>query len=105
MIKLLAYKSARTNRDTMIMLSFYATADFDRMYHRYHKMLNTKNKIDQTIYKCMLETTEKVTGNMEIGLGMSDVTYEQNRGEKIYDWQDQRKNQMSPRDQIYRRTK
>jgi hypothetical protein len=43
-IKILAYKSARMNTDTMVFLNFDATAGFDRMYHAYGNMLDAKKK-------------------------------------------------------------
>ena len=82
MIKLFAYKRTRMNKDTIIMLKFDATANFDRMYHKYRNMLDTKKKVDHTICKCMSLTMKRAIRNVETGLGMLDATYKQRRGEK-----------------------
>ena len=37
-IKLLGYKSALTNKDTMITMNYDTTIEFDRMYHEYGNM-------------------------------------------------------------------
>ena len=47
MIKPLGYESARMNKDTMIIMNYDATADFDRMYHKYWNMLDAKKNVDR----------------------------------------------------------
>ena len=82
MITLVAYASTNTFKDTMIVVNYDATADFNRMYHEYGNMLGTKKKMDCAICKCMPETTGRATRNVETGLGMRTITYKQKQGDK-----------------------
>jgi hypothetical protein len=82
MIKLLGYESARMNKDTMIIVNYDATADFDRMYHEYGNMLDAKKKVDRVICECMSGTIERAMRNVETGLRMSKITYKKRNGEK-----------------------
>ena len=82
MVKLLGYKSTHMNKYTMFTVNYNATADFDRMYHGYRNMLDTKKNIDRVIYECMSGTLERATRNVDTGLGMSSIAYEQRRGEE-----------------------
>jgi hypothetical protein len=63
------------NKDTLIMLNFDATADFESIYNGYRNMLDAKKKINRTICECMSVPIERVAGNIKTGLGMSDATY------------------------------
>ena len=47
MIKLLDYESARVNKDTMIIMNYDTTEYFDRMYHEYGNILDTKKKLTE----------------------------------------------------------
>ena len=70
MIKLLGYEIACMNRDTMIMMNYDTTADFDRMYHEYGNMLDAKKKVDRAICECMSGTIKRAIMSVETGLGM-----------------------------------
>ena len=59
MIKLLDYESARVNKDMMIIINYDTTAYFDRMYHGYGNILDTKKNINRAICKCMSGTIKK----------------------------------------------
>ena len=45
MIKLLVYKNSRMNKDTMIMLNFDATVEFNRLYYKYGNMLDSRKHL------------------------------------------------------------
>ena len=45
MIKLLAYESTRMNKDTMVIMNYDVTADFERMYHGYVNMFDARKKL------------------------------------------------------------
>ena len=44
MSKLLGYESAHMNKDTVIIMNYDTTADFDRVYHEHGNMLDAKKK-------------------------------------------------------------
>ena len=52
----------------MVIVNYNATADFNRMYPEYKNMPDAKKKVDRTICKCMSETIERATRNVETGL-------------------------------------
>ena len=80
MIKMLGYESVRMNKDTMIIMNYDATTDFDRMYHKSGNMLDAKKNVDRMICKCMSGTIERVMWNVETGLGLSEITYKRING-------------------------
>ena len=70
------------NKDTMVIMNYGTTAYFDRMYHEYGNMLNTKKNVDRMICKCMSSTIERAMMNVETGLGVSEITYKRKNGKK-----------------------
>jgi hypothetical protein len=63
-------------------MNYNVIVHFDRMYHEYGNMLDAREKVDRVICKCMSRTTERATMNVETGLGMSKIMYEQRNGKK-----------------------
>ena len=53
MVKLVACKSACTNKDTMVIMNYDATVDFERMVPTFRNMLDSKKKVNLAIYECM----------------------------------------------------
>jgi hypothetical protein len=68
-------------KDTIVIVNYEATADFDRMYPEYGNMLDAKKKADRAIREYISRTTERATRKVETVLGMSTMAYEQKRGE------------------------